>query len=371
MNTSASPLPEPITGSYTADDCQFLLTPITPEFSTIDDKERLIQSGQLHYSELIHQESAPTEAYSQLFLQLTAQYKQRLAAEIMTLAKLIAERRQGHICLVSLARAGTPIGVLLKRALQHHLGRSCSHYSISIIRDRGIDTVALDYLLTKQGYADESLVFIDGWTAKGVITQELKQAIGQYNTAHQRRVPDELFVVSDIGGTADVAATYADYTLPSALMNSTVSGLVSRSILNSQVRPGQFHGCIRYDHLAEHDRSVWFIEQIAEQMSSNHSLTDLPGARTAHQARHQAFLDQIRQHYNVSDINRIKPGIAEATRVMLRRVPDLLLLKDPHHEDVAHLVQLSKEKNIRIIEHPDMPFGACALIKDVIKETAV
>ncbi len=369
MNTPSYPPPEPITGSYTADDCQFLLTPIKSEFTTIEDKERLIQSGQLHYSELIHQESAPTQAYTQLFLQLTAQYKQRLAAEIMTLAKLIAERRQGHICLVSLARAGTPIGVLLKRALQHHLGRSCSHYSISIIRDRGIDTVALDYLL-QQGHADTSLAFIDGWTAKGVITQELKQAIGQYNSSHHCKIPDQLFVVSDIGGTADVAATYADYTLPSALMNSTVSGLVSRSILNSQVRPGQFHGCIRYDHLTEHDRSVWFIEQIAAQMSSHHSLTDLPGARTAHQARHQAFLDQLQQHYNVSDINRIKPGIAEATRVMLRRVPDLLLLKNPQHEDVAHLVQLSEEKGIRIIERPDMPFGACALIKDVTREAA-
>jgi hypothetical protein len=49
--------------------------------------------------------------------------------------------------VVSLARAGTPMGALLARALRW-LGRTdVRHYSISIIRDRGIDENALAFIL--------------------------------------------------------------------------------------------------------------------------------------------------------------------------------------------------------------------------------
>jgi hypothetical protein len=45
------------------------------------------------------------------------------------------------VVIASLARAGTPIGVLLLRTLRAQ-GVPAVHYSISIIRDRGIDRVA-------------------------------------------------------------------------------------------------------------------------------------------------------------------------------------------------------------------------------------
>ncbi len=34
------------------------------------------------------------------------------------------------------------------------------------------------------------------------------------------------------------------------------------------------------------------------------------------------------QRYGIGDVNLIKPGIGEATRVLLRRVPRLLLLRE-------------------------------------------
>ena len=39
-------------GSYVAADVQFLLRPISIENTTIEEKERLIQSGKKHYSEM-------------------------------------------------------------------------------------------------------------------------------------------------------------------------------------------------------------------------------------------------------------------------------------------------------------------------------
>ncbi|MDX7374926.1 RNA-binding protein, partial [Klebsiella pneumoniae] len=50
--------------------------------------------------------------------------------------------------------------------------------------------------------------------------------------------------------------------------------------------------------------------------------------------------------YDISNINRIKPGIAEATRAVLRRVPEHILVKEIADPDVALLVYLAKQKNI-------------------------
>ncbi|MFT5720252.1 MAG: hypothetical protein ACI9W6_000542 [Motiliproteus sp.] len=369
MMPTMTDFPRPIQGSYSSEDCLFLLKPIEANYRTIEDKEKLIQEGRLHYSELIHKELPPTEQYTRLFLEMTEFYQFRLAKEIMALAKLIAEQRKGEICLVSLARAGTPIGVLVRRALSVHLERPCHHFSISIIRDRGIDETALDYLLQVQRVDPESIVFIDGWTAKGTITRELKQSIALYNARRQTTIPDELFVVSDIGGSADFSATYSDYTIPSSLMNSTVSGLISRSILNSEIGPRDFHGCVSYEHLFEYDYSDWFIEKIARHLHRNNCAPINPISRLDRQAITRTFIEYIQAEYGIGDINRIKPGIAESTRVMLRRVPDLLLVKDSRSADVAHLIQLCTEKNIALLEHPDMPFEACAMIKDVIKDS--
>ncbi|MCK5696641.1 MAG: cysteine protease StiP family protein [Gammaproteobacteria bacterium] len=355
----------PLHGSYAPEDCLFLLTPIEAQYHSIENKEHLIQSGQLHYSEMIHKESAPSQEYTALFLQMTEQYKKRLAAEIMSLAQLIVEQRSGNITLLSLARAGTPIGVLLQRALTQCLNKQSTHYSISIIRDRGIDDNALDYIL-EQGHDPDSIVFVDGWTAKGVITQELHQAIVAYNASRNVAIASELFVVSDIGGTADVQATFDDYTIPSALMNSTVSGLISRSILNDQISQTDFHGCVKYDHLSAVDHSIWFVDEIFNEMSVKNLAPLIKTSKISRQKKTQQFLQWIQSHYGVSDINRIKPGIAEATRVLLRRVPDQLLIRTHHHIDTQHLERLALEKSVPVTVLPDMPFGACALIKDVL-----
>lgn len=358
--------PEPLQGSYHPQDCLFLLKPVQVDYKSIDDKERLIQRGVLHYSQTIHRESAPTDTYTDLFYSTLSSCKYRLAAQVMRLAFEITQRRKGPVTLLSLARAGTPFGVLLNRALRQHFGWESDHYSISIIRDRGVDTVALDYLLS-QGCAPESFVFIDGWTAKGVITDELKASLTSYNDSRRVNIARELFVVSDIGGTADVAATYDDYAIPSALMNSTVSGLVSRSILNDQIGENDFHGCVVYDHLREYDLSGWFVDQITEAMSLDKMAPLLEVPRDERRRLTRAFLTEIMKEKQVSDINRVKPGIAEATRVMLRRVPDLLLVQQSGHPDVAHLERLAFEKSVAVLERPEMPFGACALIRDVLE----
>lgn len=82
-------LQHPITGSYRAEDCQFLLTPLQLELREVERKEQLIQSGTKHYSEMLSPEYAPSAHYLTLFRTLTARYRQRLAGEVLALARYL------------------------------------------------------------------------------------------------------------------------------------------------------------------------------------------------------------------------------------------------------------------------------------------
>lgn len=358
--------PRPFPGSYDPEDCLFLLTPIELEDTPVADKERLIQSGKLHYSEMVSRENPPSRRYTELFLAMTERYRHRLAGEILALARHAAASRSGPLTVVSLARAGTPIGALLHRALRDHEGRDSRHFSISIIRDRGLDQQALAHILRVEGRPAQGVIWVDGWTAKGVITRELKAGVANWNAHQPERVPDQLYVVSDIGGSADIAATYDDYVIPNGIMNATVSGLVSRSVLNARLKPGDFHGCLVYDQLMAHDRSHWFLERISSAMTETPAAPLPTFSRGLRRERTEAFLQRLMREQQVSDINRIKPGIAEATRVMLRRVPDMLILRQGDSPDVAHLQVLAAEKGVEVTLDPTMPFNAAALIRDVL-----
>ena len=63
-------------------------------------------------------------------------------------------------------------------------------------------------------------------------------------------------------------------------------------------------------------------------------------------------------------MNLIKPGIGEATRVLLRRLPWKILvhsLRDEEH--LGHLYQLAKEKGAPLEIYPLKNYKACGLIR--------
>lgn len=357
----------PFSGSYPSEDTVFLLKPMAMAGVDVATKERWIQSGQRHYSELLAPEQAPNPRYLALFEALTARYARRLATEIMALAHHLAETRPRSITVVSLARAGTPVGALLARALRG-LGRAeVRHYSISIIRDRGIDENALKFILRREEREPAGLAFVDGWTAKGVIAGELRRALRYWNARQPERLAESLHVVSDIGGVADVAATDDDYAIPSGILNATVSGLTSRSILNAAIGPDDFHGCVFYAEFAPHDRSRWFLDQVAGHFAAVEPATVRHDSdrRLKRRRLMREFLARVHARYRVADRNFVKPGVAEATRVLLRRLPDRLLLRDPDHPDVEHLRLLAGEKRVPVVVDPTMPLQATALIQDL------
>lgn len=351
-------------GSYAPEDCEFLLqiTDIKP--ISVKEKEYLLQRGGIHYSKMITAEEVPTQAYLDTFKALVEKYSDRLAEEIKLLAKKLYEEKGSHITVVSLARAGTPIGVLITRALKAYYTQDVKHYSISIVRDRGIDTTALEHI-SNSGRMSKSVIFVDGWTAKGVINQELKSAVADWNSNSDYHIGDELCVISDLSGTAEYIATTDDYAIPSGVLNSTVSGLVSRTMMLDDVKG--YHQCVVYNHLEKHDLTNWFVDEIVSRFECVGIAVDnsTEAWRKSRQESLSVFLSKVIEEFNVDDINKIKPGVAEATRVMLRRIPRVLIIKDTSNPDIKHLMVLASEKNVQVLEDPTMPFSAMAIIENV------
>ena len=353
-------------GSYAQGDVEFLLKRLPlADFVDVHEKEALIQSGKRHYSEMLSPERAPSARYLALFDQACRVNGERMARDCLHLAALIAERRSGPVTLVSLARGGTPVGVVLKRLLEGVHARATTHYSVSIVRDRGIDANALRHILNEK-HAPESIVFVDGWTGKGVIAGELASSVKRFNAQNGVALDAGLYVLADLAGAAAVAASCEDYLIPSSILNATVSGLVSRSVLNRSIGPDDFHGCVIYDAFAAEDRSRAFVDTLERLALADTSAPAKAADTAAAAARSLAYIDAVTHRYGIDDVNLVKPGIGEATRVLLRRVPRLLLLRDAHHPAVAHLRLLAEEKAVPVEVDPALPYQAVSLIRSAL-----
>jgi len=349
-------------GSYDPADVTFLLKRVSLAPTVLAEKEALIQSGQRHYSEMLSPETLPGEAYLELYRKALARNGTRLAQDIVNLAAALDRQSAGRpeIVLASLARAGTPIGILLARALRRR-GRIAAHYSISIILDRGIDRQALAHIAARHDPADT--VFVDGWTGKGAIAGELRASLAGTGFA------PTLVVVADPAGRADLAATDDDYLIASGLLNGIVSGLVSRSILNAAVvGPGDFHACVYFGEHEPHDLSRAFVAEIdslACHATPQPILAD-PERQRALAAGCDAMVQSVMAATATKDRNRIKPGIAESTRALLRRLPERLFVRDFDDPDVAHLLHLAATKALHVARLPSgSRYRAVAVIKSV------
>ncbi len=358
----------PFTGSYAAADVEFLLQPIALEDTPVALKEALIQSGRKHYSQMLSHESLPAEDYLALFHEALLDNKAKLARHALILASRIAESRPHGITLVSLARAGTPIGVVLKHLLRQYFNQEVAHYSVSIIRDVGLDRNALRHILKSHG--PETLVFVDGWTGKGVISKQLADSLAVFSHTDGVNIAPQLFVLADLSGTAAVAASSEDYLIPSCILNATVSGLVSRTVYDpARLAADDFHACVFYQQFAGHDVSAYFVGQVLSaaaalwQQGFDQTSPQLDQAHLQQQT--QRCIDWLRQHYQIRQTHLIKPGIGEATRALLRREARLLLLKDPDHLETRHLRWLAKTRAIPLATHAELPYRAVALIKEL------
>ena len=337
---------------------EILLKDITGMVEPLGTKEREleIQRGR-HYCEMLPKEYSPSKEYLEMFNKGLELYGGLTAQAVARVSRRIWRRKRGKIVLVSLARAGTPIGVLIKRYIRKKYGIEVPHYTISIIRAKGIDRNAMDFILRKHDPGE--IQFVDGWTGKGAIKNELDTAMADYPG-----VGSGLAVLSDPAYVSGVCGTHDDFLIASSCLNSTVSGLLSRTFLRSDIiGRNDFHGAAFYKELIGQDVTYKFINEIERRFD----LTDLDEEDEGDERI--GVINEIRdiaQIFGVKDINLIKPGIGEATRVLLRRFPWKVLVHSLDDDDhLGHLYQLAKEKNVEVMEYPLRHYRACGIIRNL------
>lgn len=351
--------------SYRKEDVTLLLKDITGlvKPQPTEERERLIQSGK-HYSEMLPIEYVPTQKYMEVYREVLEKYARPTAQAVGRLSDKIIQSKGRDVVLVSLARAGIPIGILVKHFIERKYRVDVPHYSISIIKGRGIDNNAMKYLLER--YQPGQLLFLDGWIGKGAILNELRKDIEAYEG-----VSSDIAVIADPANVTELCGTHDDILIPSSCLNCTVSGLVSRTFLREDIiGADDFHGAVYYGELADSDLSYEFIEAIERCFETDGTLTEnrqIPDWSDKNTVSGYG-LDEVRALaavFDVDDINLIKPGIGETTRVLLRRVPWKVLIDEKYrgNSELSHIVRLAEEKHVPIEYYPLEHYKCCGIIR--------
>ncbi|WP_405473752.1 phosphoribosyltransferase [Streptomyces canus] len=365
----SEPLRGPAFSSYAPEEVGWLLqdlSDVTLEAPT-EEREEAIQSGGAHYAESLPVEYQPSDQYQELFRTALRESSARLAQAVGAVTEIVLQERSPRPVLVSLARAGTPVGVLMRRWAQFRHGLELPHYAVSIVRGRGIDANALRWLAGHHDPAD--VVFVDGWTGKGAITRELTEAIRQFEAEGGSVGFDpEIAVLADPGSCVKTYGTREDFLIPSACLNSTVSGLISRTVLRADlVGPDDFHGAKFYRELAGADVSVEFLDAVAARFPE---VAEAVGAQVKELLSSDreptwegwAAVERISEEYGIHDVNLVKPGVGETTRVLLRRVPWKILARAGAGADLDHVRLLAEQRGVPVEEVAELPYTCVGLI---------
>ena len=354
--------------SYRSEDITFLLKDLSNVQieSSNETREKSFQQGN-HYFESLPIEYRPSAAYTQLYHQALRDTSDRVALLVGVLTRRVRRfANTDDVVLISLARAGSPIGILMRRYAKKFLKLNWPHFSISILRGKGIDEEAVKTI--RKLYPTSHLQFVDGWTGKGAIQKELTNSVRKLNTSDQLKLNDDLAVLADPGECATLFGTRDDFLIPNACLNATVSGLISRTILNTKyVEPGDYHGAKYYAELEDEDISNDFIEDVSSRFDSQEQATEttattfpITNERTWRGMQEVEVIAKM--YYKSMDLSKVKPSVGETTRVLLRRKPFKILLRDTEHESILHILHLCKEKSIPVEVVPSLFYRAIGLI---------
>lgn len=349
-------------GSYSPNDVIFLLKNVDGLVTelTIEEREKALQSGQ-SYGAVIPKEMLPSEEYTKLFAYSLERYAKDIARFSAIVAQqIITKKPLQNLVLVSLARAGTPIGILIKRFLDQKYQITLPHYAVSIISGVGLDLNAIRYILTQ--HPNANIQFVDGWTGKGFVSSVLQSACETLRFESGIDLDPTLAVLADTGHCTTIYGTREDFLIPSSCLNATVSGLLSRTVYDpSIIGETEFHGAKFFTSFLSHDISNTYVDEISKHFED----TELSFEPVAPTWQGMKSCERIMKDFSITNPDLLKPGVNETTRMLLIRVPWKILVSDEHCENLEHIYQLAKEKNIPVEVYPHMTYSCCGLIQPV------
>ena len=195
-------------------------------------------------------------------------------------------------------------------------------------------------------------------TPLSLILNQLKESLNDYPD-----ISPNLAVISDPANITNFYGTSEDILIPNACLNSTISGLVSRTFLRKDIISDEdFHGAVYYGELKDSDLTYDFIDTVVNKFKKNVPQEDISVRSSGVEE-----VKKIAEDFGIADINFVKPGIGEATRVLLRRVPNKILIAENSRNDksLEHILQLACEKNVPVVYYPLENYKVCGIIKQL------
>lgn len=147
-----------------------------------------------------------------------------------------------------------------------------------------------------------------------------------------------------------------------------MSGLISRTVLRKDlIGPGDFHGAKFYRELADSDVSVDFLDAVAARFDEvaadvEREAKALRAADRSPTWEGWAAVERISEEYGIHDVNLVKPGVGETTRVLLRRVPWKILAHRDAGADLDHVRLLAEQRGVPVEWVDDLPYSCVGLI---------
>ena len=281
-----------------------------------------------------------------------------IAMMVGALAERILQRRGTDVVLVSIARAGTPVGVLVKRWLAFVHGLDVRHFSISIANGV-VDESALSWL-TRRCLADR-LQFIDGWTSKGTVARLL------HRTCRADRwsgIDPTLAVVVDPVAAAGISATRDDVLLPHACLGAQMSGLLGAPQHSSLAGRRLFHGVDVRRDLRGQDLTRWYLDQVEARFGAVRTASTLRSEDGDHSAGiAQARLRQsavVAARLGLGLNDPINVGTSEAARALFRPNPRQLVVRSKNAATDL-LCDVAEQRNVPIELDPSLLVDAIAI----------
>jgi hypothetical protein len=144
---------------------------------------------------------------------------------------------------------------------------------------------------------------------------------------------------------------------------------VSRTVLNdAYIGPDEFHGAKFYRHLADLDVSGLFVDTVVDRFAAvaDRVAADWPALAATDRApdwRGWRATDEIAARYGITDVNLVKPGVGETTRVLLRRVPWRVLVRPGAEAELAHVLLLAEQRGVAVEAVDGLPYSCVGLIQ--------
>ena len=325
--------------SYKKGDVELLLKDLTDKVNTISiDKKNKMQKNGLDVKDVVTDEFPIDKKYFDICFDTTKVYAKQTAIAVGNLAEQIYKIKKENAVLVSILRAGTLTGILVKRYLKNKYNINVFHYSISLPNfDKQNET---KYILSKHKAKD--IIFIDGWTGKGTATKKIEDFASKIND-----LGTDLAVLSDSINICKFCGIREDIAIPQAPFNACVTGLVGIPITSSKyINKDDFTGSTYLEKLEKIDITNWYIDLIEQNFDYKLCNSD----NYKENVNPVEELSELCFKYSVESKD-VNPGINEAARAILRRNLKKLLVKDKSDIQVMQIVKLAQYKNIEIEEY--------------------